>query len=62
MCQQVLPGPELAARAAAAASSKKRSVAEAAITKAVADALKLLGWFKSVMPLLTGADVHLAVG
>jgi ribosomal RNA-processing protein 12 len=54
VCQQVLPGPEAAARAAAAASSQKRSKAEAAITKAVADALKLLGWLKSIVPFLTG--------
>ena len=53
-CQQVLPGPEVAARAAAAASSKKRTEAEAAISKAVTDALRLLGLLKPALPLMPG--------
>ena len=59
VCAEVLPGPEAAARAAAAASNKKRPVAEAAITKAVQDALHLLGALKMVLPLLSG-DHHIS--
>ena len=55
VCQQVLPGPEVAARAAAAAPSKKRAEAEAAISKAVTDALRLLGWLKLALPLMPGS-------
>lgn len=55
VCQRVLPAPEAAARAAAAASSKKRQDAETAITRAVADALHLLGLLKQSIFLLAAA-------
>lgn len=51
----MLPGPEAAARAAAAAAAKRRSDAEAAISRAVADALHLLGALQQLLPLLAGA-------
>ncbi|GAB4822579.1 hypothetical protein N2152v2_009625 [Parachlorella kessleri] len=54
VCQRVLPGPEAAARAAAAAPSKKRAQAEAAITKAVSDTLHLLEALKQTLFLLSG--------
>ncbi len=54
VAQQVLPGPEAAARAAAAAPNKKRQEAEAAIAKAVSDALHLLGLLRATLPLMTG--------
>jgi ribosomal RNA-processing protein 12 len=54
LCQRVLPGPEAAARAAAAAPSKKRQQAEDAIALAVTDALHLLGAIKLCLPLLSG--------
>lgn len=54
ICQRVLPGPQAAAQAAAAAPSKKRAEAEAAIKSAVADALHLLGMLKQTISLLTG--------
>ncbi|KAK9863217.1 hypothetical protein WJX84_003287 [Apatococcus fuscideae] len=47
-----------AARAAAAASNKKRAVAEADITKAGQDTLHLLGALKTTLPLLTGQSVR----
>ena len=55
MCQQVLPGPEAAARAAAAASHKKRPEAEKVLAQAVANALHLLGTLSLILPLLSGA-------
>jgi hypothetical protein len=58
VAQHVLPGPEAAARAAAAAPAKKRAAAEAAITKAVADALHLLGLLRTALPLMTGLSPH----
>ncbi|KAK9818389.1 hypothetical protein WJX72_011834 [[Myrmecia] bisecta] len=57
VCQVVLPGPEAAARAAAAASNKRRHEAEGAIAKAVADALHLLGALKQTIQLLTGSAI-----
>jgi ribosomal RNA-processing protein 12 len=54
LCQRVLPGPEAAAHAAAAAPSKKRADAEAGITRAVTDALHLMGALKQCMALLSG--------
>lgn len=54
VCLRVLPGPEAAARIAAAAPSKKRSVAEEAITKAVSDALHLLEALKQTLFLVSG--------
>lgn len=55
LCRAVLPGPAAAARAAAAASNKQRAAAEEAITRAVADALHLLGALKQLLPLTAGA-------
>lgn len=52
LSQQVLPGPEAAARAAAEAPSKKRKQAEEAVTTAVAAALYLIGTMKQCSPLL----------
>ncbi len=52
--QQILPGPEAAARLAAQASGKQRKEAEAQIEKATADALHLLGWLKMALPILPG--------
>ena len=54
VCEQVLPGPEAAAQAAATAPSKKRQAAEEAIAAAVADALHLLGLLKDSLPLMSG--------
>ena len=54
VCQQVLPGPEAAARAAAAASHKKRPEAEKVLAQAVANALHLLGTLSLILPLLSG--------
>lgn len=50
----VLPGPEAAARAAAAAPAKKRNEAEAAIADAVSKALHMLGSLKQIVPLIAG--------
>ncbi|KIY94702.1 hypothetical protein MNEG_13261 [Monoraphidium neglectum] len=57
LCRQVLPGPAAAARAAAAATNKQRSAAEEAITRAVADALHLLGALKQLLPLMAGSTL-----
>ena len=54
VAQQVLPGPEAAARAAAAASHKKRPDAEKVLAQAVANALHLLGTLTLILPLLSG--------
>ena len=54
VAQGVLPGPEAAANAAAAAPNKKRQQAEAAITQAVADALHLISLIRQVVVLLSG--------
>ena len=63
MCQIVLPGPEAAARAAAAAPAKKRNEAEAAIADAVSKALHILGSLKQMVSLLAGPSTALnAVG
>ena len=51
--QQVLPGPEAAARAAAAASAKKRGDAEKVLAQAVANALHLLGTLTLILPVLS---------
>ena len=62
MCEAVLPGPEAAARAAAAAPAKRRAEAEGAIARAVADALHLLGALRQLLPLMEGAqDIRLGV-
>ncbi len=53
--QQILPGPEAAARMAAQAPGKQRKEAEARIAKATADALHLLGWLRTALPLLPGS-------
>lgn len=53
----MLPGPEVAARAAADAPGKKRGKAEEAITAAVANALHLLGALKQCIFLLSGKRV-----
>lgn len=50
----VLPGPEAAARAAAAAPAKKRNEAEAAIADAVSKALHILGSLKQIISLIAG--------
>ena len=50
----VLPGPEAAARAAANASNKKRTEAEAAIADAVSKALHILGSLKQIVSLIAG--------
>ena len=55
VCQQVLPGPEAAARAAAAATHKARPAAEKTLAQAVANALHLLGTLTLVLPLLSRA-------
>jgi hypothetical protein len=52
----VLPGPEAAARAAAAAPAKRRADAEAALARAVADALHLLGGLQQLLPLMAGTQ------
>lgn len=57
VCEVVLPGPEAAARAAAAAPNKKRSEAEAAIARAVANALHILGSLKQIVSLVSGAPL-----
>lgn len=54
VCEVVLPGPEAAARAAAAAPNRKRTEAEAAIADAVSRALHILGSLKQIVPLLAG--------
>lgn len=56
----VLPGPEAAARAAAAAPAKKRNEAEAAIAEAVSKALHMLGSLKQIVPLVAGWPSTLA--
>ena len=58
LSQKVLPGPQAAAQAAAAAPSKKRQQAEEAITRAVADALHLMGALKHCISLLSGKKIH----
>lgn len=62
MCKAVLPGPALAAHAAAAVSNKHRAAAEEAITRAVADALHLLGALKQLLPLMAGEPARTAGG
>jgi ribosomal RNA-processing protein 12 len=64
VCQEVLAGPAVAAQAAAGASHKNRKAAEELLTRAVADALHLLGMLKEVLPLLGGAHtfVSLCIG
>lgn len=57
LCRQILAGPEAAARAAAEASKKRRDEVESAITRAVSDALHLLGALKQVLPLLSETAV-----
>ncbi len=47
---------QAAARAAAAASNKNRAAAEEAITRAVADALHLMGALKPALPLMSAAS------
>ena len=59
--QQILPGPEAAARMAAQASGKQRKDAEARIAKATADALHLLGWLRTALPLFPGGPLLLIV-
>lgn len=54
VCQQVLPGPAAAAQAASAASHKNRKAAKDLITKAVTDALHLIGMLKEVLQHLGG--------
>lgn len=54
VCQQVLPGPAAAAQAASAASHKNRKAAEDLITKAVTDALHLIGMLKEALQHLGG--------
>lgn len=54
VCEVVLPGPEAAARAAAAAPNKKRNEAESAIADAVSRALHILGSLKQIIPLIAG--------
>jgi ribosomal RNA-processing protein 12 len=50
-CTKVFEAPEAAARAAAAASNKKRGEAEAAITEAVSEALFMMyGLYSSSSP------------
>lgn len=56
VCQAILPGPEAAARAAAAASNKQRSQAEEAIKAAVAAALQTLGLLKQCITLLASTS------
>ena len=57
----VLPGPEAAARAAAAAPAKKRNEAEAAIADAVSKALHMLGSLKQIVPLIAGEATSFAL-
>ncbi len=54
VCEIILPGPEAAARAAAAAPNKKRNEAEAAIADAVSRALHMLGSLKQIVSLVAG--------
>lgn len=61
VCQIVLPGPEAAARAAAAAPTKKRNEAEAAIADAVSKALHILGSLKQIVSLIAGWSAALAL-
>ena len=58
VCKAMLPGPEAAARAAAAAPAKRRADAEAALARAVADALHLLGGLQQLLPLMAGAALR----
>eukprot|EP00955_Chlamydomonas_euryale_P102534 365427-Chlamydomonas_euryale.AAC.5 len=62
LASRVLAEPEAAARAAATAPSKQRGAAEAAIAKAVADALHLLGLLKGCVSLLSGVATKVSVG
>ena len=62
VCQIVLPGPEAAARAAAAAPAKKRNEAEATIADAVSKALHILGSLKQIVSLIAGCHTALAPG
>lgn len=61
LCKVILPGPEAAARSAASSSNKNRQAAEIIITKAVADALHLLGLLKSCIGLLPSQSSKLIV-
>lgn len=58
----MLPGPEAAARAAAAAPAKKRNEAEATIADAVSKTLHILGSLKQIISLIAGCDTALATG
>lgn len=55
MCSQVLPGPEVALKAAASATGKKRQEVDEIVQRAVTDASHLLNLLKLCLPLLTGA-------
>ena len=58
----MLPGPEAAARAAAAAPAKKRNEAEATIADAVSKALHILGSLKQIVSLIAGCYTVLPPG
>ena len=54
VCQQVLPGPELALKATLGSNRKQRQEAEGLLQAATSDVLHLLNMLKAVAPLLTG--------